>query len=235
MGGIEYWRGHWTETLEPQQQALELLRNHGDERDVAEAAYNLSFPVAFAGDPDSAEKLLMESLAISDRHNDRIGVSRAYWGLGDLAAYRKDWDRELELMLEATRQLEGEDAPFDLGWSRFMTAYGYQHKGDDEAALHHLLLALDIFEEMLDFSALTLIFESLGVNALRRGDPLRAARLAGAAQRIKEETGVAITEVPMNRYEEIDTLLESMDIAARSAFDEGQEMSLEEVLALARS
>ncbi len=235
LGGIQYWQGLWTETLEPLAEALALLREHGEEAEIAEAAYSLSFPVGFSGDSDAAEELLLEALEISRKLGDRVGVSRAYWGLGDLAGYRKDWDRELELMQEATRQLEGEDAPFDRGWALFMTAYGYQHNGADQAAREQLLRALDIFEGMLDLSALTLIFESLGLNALRRGDKLTAAKLAGAAQRIKEDTGVAITEVPMNRYEDFDDLLQSDDVTTRTAFEEGMEMSLEEVLLLARS
>lgn len=235
LGGIRYWQGEWIDTIGLHQEALELMREHGDEADIAEAAYNLSFPVGFSGDHDAAEQLLAEVLEISSRRGDHIGVSRAYWGLGDLAAYRKDWDRELDYMLKAIAELEGQDAPFDLGWARFMTAFGYQHRDRDDEARGELLAALDIFEEVRDLSAMTLIFESLAVNALRMGETLRAAQLVGAAKRIKEDTGVEIAEVPVNQNEEVLELLRSDDVSTRSAYAEGQEMSLDEVLALARS
>ena len=235
LSGIKYWQGDWHGTLEPCRQAMDLLRMHGTEADIAEAAYNLAFPTGYSGDHEQAESLLNESLEMSLRLGDRTGVGRAYWGLGDIAGYREDWARELEMMHKATEVLETVDAPFDLGWAHFMTAYGLHHHGRSEEAREELLRALDIFEKVSDTSAMTLIFESLGLHAIRTRDFIKAARLAGAAERLKRETGVAITEVTVNKYEEYEELLHSDDVSVQAAYEEGIEMSLDEVLDLARS
>ena len=235
LSGIQYWQGDWTGTLDPCKQALALLREHGTETEVADAMYNLSFPTGYSGNHEEAERLLLESLEISQRIGYQPGVGRAYWGLGDVAAYRKDWPRELEMMLKAIEELQTVDAPFDLGWAHFMTAFGYHHIYENEKAKEQLLIALDIFEEASDLSAMTLIFESLGLSSIRAGDLIGAARLAGAAERLKRETGVAITEVSVNKYEEYEQLLQSGDRSVIASYEEGQEMSLDEVLSFARS
>jgi predicted ATPase/class 3 adenylate cyclase len=235
LGGILYWQGDWQGTLEPCRDALDLLREHGTQADVADAAYNLAFPTSYSGDHDEAVRLLNESLEISKRLEDRTGVGRAYWGLGDIAGYREDWSRQLEMMLEATEELEEVDAPFDLGWAHFMTAYALHRLNRGDEARGQLVRALDIFESVSDLSAMTLIFESLGLNSIRKGDFVKAARLAGASERLKKETGVAITEVSVNKYTEYEDLLRSSDPSVQAAYEEGLELSLEEVLSLARS
>lgn len=235
LSGIKYWQGDWTGTLGPCSEALALLRENGTDSDIADATYNLAFPIGYSGDHQRAEELLLESLEISKRIGDQVGVGRAYWGLGDVAGYRGDWDLELEMMLKATEVLQGVDAPFDLGWAHFMTAFGYHRLNRDLEAKEELLEALAIFEEVSDLSAMTLIFESLGLNSIRAGDTIRAARLAGAAERLKRETGVAITEVSVNKYEEYEELLRSGDDSVRASYDEGRDMTLDEVLSLARS
>lgn len=235
LGGVTYWQGDWTQTLGPYGEAVQILREHGDERDVADALYNLSFPVGFSGDYAEAKRLLQESLEISQRLGDPVGMSRAFWGLGDVVGFEEDWETELEMMRRAIEHLEGVDAPFDLGWARFMTAFGHQNLGDNEQARHQLLAALDIFADVSDLSAMTLIFESLALNAVRSGDRRRTALLAGAAHRIKRDTGVAITDVEVNRYPEIEELLGSEDEAVHAAYAEGFEMALDEVVAYARS
>jgi predicted ATPase/class 3 adenylate cyclase len=234
LGGIRYWQGAWTETLGPNTEAVAILREHGDDRELVDALYNLSFPLGFSGEYDEAKRLLREALEISERIGDPVGISRAYWGLGDVAGFEEDWHAELEMMGQALRHLEGVDAPFDRGWAHFMTAYGHHNLGDDQDARQQLLAALEIFAEVTDLSAMTLIFESLALNAVRGGDRRRAALLAGAAHRIKADTGVAITEVEVNRFPEIEALLASEDEALQAAYHEGFEMSLEEVVTFAQ-
>jgi predicted ATPase/class 3 adenylate cyclase len=234
LGGVRYWQGAWTETLGPNTEAVAILREHGDASELADALYNLSFPLGFSGEYDEAKQLLQEALEISERLGDSVGISRAYWGLGDVAGFEEDWQTELEMMDHALRHLEGVDAPFDRGWAHFMTAYGHHNLGDDQRARQQLLAALEIFAHVSDLSAMTLIFESLALNAVRAGDQRRAALLAGAAHRIKADTGVAITEVEVNRFPEIETLLASEDEILQAAYHEGFEMSLEEVVAFAR-
>lgn len=235
LAGIQYWQGKMEATSPPYSEALELYRQSGSEAEVAEALYNMSFPLAYAGDLDGAEQLLKESLSISDRIGRRIGVGRAYWGLADFEGFREDWDSLIRLSLQAAAEFENLDAPFDLGWAWFMVAFGHLRKGESAEASGYLVRAVDIFAAVEDLSALTLLFESLGVVALRGGDEVWAAKLAGAAHRLKADTGVSIGETSQSQFPEFVEFLGDADEVVKAAYDEGRALSLEEGIDLARA
>lgn len=234
LGGIRYWQGEWDATIEPYGKALELMRECGDEADIAYALYNLSFPVGYGGDYATARALQEESLEISKRLGDSAGVGRAYWALGDVAVYQEDWDTTLDYMLRAAEELRKGDAPFDLGWSYFMLAFAMLRLERNDESQEHSLKALEIFAEVGDLSAMTLILESLGLLAIRNGQPLKAARLLGGGHRIKAETGVNIGDITINQYQEVIEFLEHLDDLTHAAYEEGMNLGLEELLAIAR-
>jgi predicted ATPase/class 3 adenylate cyclase len=213
FGGMLYWQGKIEETKEPYTAALELYREWGDEADVAEALYNLSFTYGYAGDRERAEGLLQESLEISELAGHRVGVGRAYWGLGNMAGYRDEHDAVIDYMRRATEEFEGTET---------------------SVARRYLLESMDIFAAVRDVSALTLIFEVLAVIAVMEGKGTLAASLAGAAHRLKADTGVAIGDVSFNRYPELIEFLEGADEATMAEYEEGDRLGLEEAIALAR-
>jgi predicted ATPase/class 3 adenylate cyclase len=234
LGGMLYWQGKIEETMEPYSQALALYREWGDEADVSEALYNLSFTYGYAGDYERAEELLQESLEISERIGRKVGVGRAYWGLGNFAGYREDHDGLIEYMLRATEEFQGLDQPFDLGWSLYMSGYGYQKMGETATARRYMLESMEMFAAVSDVSALTLIFELLAVVAVKEGKEALAARLAGAAHQLKADTGVAIGDVSFNEYPDLVAFLDAADEATMALYEEGHQLGLEEVIALAR-
>lgn len=235
QGGLLYWKGDWSATLAPYRQALDLFRACGDEGEIAEALYNMSFPVGYSGDVDAAVRLLRESLELSERIGRAIGVGRAHWGLANISDYEGRWESAIESLDVAVEELSRIDAPFDLGWAWFMLAYNRLRLGQVELSKEPERKALEIFARVGDVSALALIFEMVGLIALREDDRPRAAHILGAAHRIKVDTGVALGDVEMNRYEEADEFLHLMDDVHRAYFDEGynapREESVEKALA----
>ena len=234
LAGTLYWQGKWPDAMGPYTDALALYREFGDESDVAEALYNLSFTYAFTEDFDKAEELLQESLGLSERLGDRIGIGRAYWGLGNMVSFRSDWDALTDYMHRATTEFEALDRPFDLGWSYFMNGYGFALSGETTDARRYLLKAMDIFAAVLDVSALTLILEMYALVLVKEGDGLRAAQLAGAAHRLKADTGVGIGDVSFNQYPELNEFLNAADEKTEEAYQEGHRLSVEDAIALAR-
>ncbi|MEX1093731.1 MAG: adenylate/guanylate cyclase domain-containing protein [Acidimicrobiia bacterium] len=234
LAGLMYWQGDSEGTLHPYQEALELFRQFGEEGDVSDALYNMSFPLMYSGDVDGAEKLLEESLEISQRIGRRIGIGRAYWGLGEIAVFRQQWTKSVEWNLRAVEVFDSLDAPFDLGWSWFMAAHGYSKQNLPEEAAPYLERCLEVFAGTTDVSALALVFDALSLVALRRGDTARAGRLVGAAHRIKADTGVAIVEVEINQYPEAQEFLREMSEADHAAYQEGLGYTIEEAIAYAR-
>lgn len=230
LGGIRYWQGDWRDNLEPYEQALELFRRHGSEADVAEALYNMSFPLGYLGGLDRAESLLEESLEVSQRIGRIVGVGRAHWGLGDMATFRKDWSGSIRLMEKAVEVFSGVDAPFDLGWSWFMLAYSQVKARNAAAARLPLRRALEIFGAARDMSALALILDVSAMMMVAGGESALAGFFIGASHRLKADTGVAISDVDVNQYPEVNEFLETMDGEDRAGYEEGYNASLDEVV-----
>jgi len=234
LGGIRYWQGEWSENLSAYEEALMIFRMHGDDADVAGALYNLAFPAGYSGDLDRAEDLLRESLQLSERMRRAIGVGRAHWGLGDMATFRKDWSDALEHMEKAVEVFADIDAPFDLGWARFMLAFSLIKMGNSERAVEPLANALDIFAESRDLSAMALILDVAGMVMTTADSRETAAYLLGAAQHIKSETGIAIGDVDVNQYPEVDVFLAEMVDTEQAAYEEGFNATLDEAVEGAR-
>jgi predicted ATPase/class 3 adenylate cyclase len=235
LGGIRYWQGHWDHTLlDPYQQALEIFRAESDDLDTSEALYNLAFPLGYMGRFDEAEALLKESLAISERIGRQIGVGRAYWGLANVDGHRDDFSSSIENSERSIEIFSGLDAPFDLGWAWFMVAHGRSKMGDLAGTRPALRTALETFVSVVDMSALALITEMMSSVALAGGDKDGALFLAGAAHRLKMETGAEIGDVQLNQYPEIVDLVQNRDEQDELAFQRGRAAQLEEVVDEAR-
>jgi predicted ATPase/class 3 adenylate cyclase len=233
LAGLMYWQGEWEGTLEPYQEALSLFREVGDDDDIAEALYNLSFPLMYAGDLDRAEENFNESLRLSEGSGRKIGVGRAYWGLGEIAVFRQQWADAITWNTRAADEFMALDAPFDLGWSWFMLAHSYAKDNRSDEAEPFLERCLEIFAATTDVSALALIFDALSLAALRRGDRVRAARMAGAGHRLSADTGVNISEVDVNQFPEMVEFHAQRSDSDEAAYQEGYGYSVEEAITYA--
>lgn len=234
LGGLKYWHGQWQETLEPYSRAAELLSSQPQTIEYAEALYNLSFTVSVERTFEEGTELALESLRIADSLDNQLGVGRAYWSLSNIAALSEDWDSMYVHAQHAADIFSKSDAPFDLGWAWFMMALGLARKGEYRSATPHALKALEIFAEAVDLSAITLVLENLGYIAFGENQTVVAAKIAGVANRLKVETGAAIGDVPFNQYPEYVEFLRLGDEVVQAAYEEGQALSIDEALELAR-
>jgi tetratricopeptide (TPR) repeat protein len=141
LGGLRYWQGDWRGVLTPYTEALEIYRQVGDVAEISEAVYNLGFPM-LNFDLDAAESLFLESLALSESIDRKIGIGRAHWGIGNLEVYREDWDAATVAIQRAVDEFSGLDAPFDLGWAWYMLAHTNIRRGRPDLALPAIAHAL---------------------------------------------------------------------------------------------
>lgn len=235
LGGLLYWKGDWQAVLEPYQEALELFRAVGSQADIAEALYNLSFPVGYQGDIERAYALLEESLALNESIGRAIGVGRAHWGIANMAVYDETWPLAIDSLEKAVAEFSEIDAPFDLGWSWFMLAHAWLKMGEPQKTLQPERNALDIFAEVGDVSALALILDMVSIITFFLGNQNEAAYFSGAAQRVKVDSGVALGEIELNRYQALDDFLETLDDVLQASFDEGYNSDQQEVVERARA
>ena len=234
-GGVRYWRGDWEGAKAPYLESLQLMREHGEPIDIAHALYNASFPVNFVGDPGLAQSYLEESLAIYQENSDQLGVGRAYWGLCDLAFLGGDTAGCIAFARKAEAIFEKLDAPFDLGWSRFMIGHASYISGDPVTARRAFDTALPLFIDAGDISAFVLVvYAKAGILEVE-GDSVTAARLLGALEVLVKQSGAGIGEVEANRYGSLLELRESTDPTIQEALSGGRHLSTEEVVELAIS
>ena len=248
-GGIAYWMGELQEASRHYAASLELRRDHGDSREIAEAAYNLACVHVFfeeTRDPELAEPLLEEALKRFRELGDDAGVAKVLWaGSGQEfttaaltgAAPRPEMlEREIRDLEEALRLYRKVGDRFGEAWALHMLGlclallqrFAEAHEAFDEA--------VSIFLEAGDSSAIPVLLGDYSVLATVRGDGERAFRFRGAMAAAERETGVGLagwaTQMSYLR-ERMAALLPPEE--AERAHAEGERMGPEEAIAAARS
>ncbi len=234
-GGVLYWQGRWEASRAPYEEALELLRLHGSDLEVANALYNASFPIGFGGDRDRAHAYLEESRSLADTAGDLLGVGRALWGMGDQAQYVGDSETVIHYVEPAEGIFRELDAPYDLGWSRFMLAEAHYSLGHLTEARLYFTDGLRDFARVSDRSAMVLFLFLKAAILYEEGAIDDAARLLGAVDAIRERTGTRIADMGLPGYENVRALHRNPPTETAAALAAGQRMSFEEAVAFAES
>jgi len=237
-GGLAWWRGDFEDAIRNYEACLEIRRTQGDPAAVAEAAYNLAFPLGgFAGpiaDLPRSKALIEEAMSLWQSIDDELGVAKAKWLKGTIAWSAKDFSQARLVLAEALPVFRRLDQSFMLGWSLYDLGLlaVYEHEAD--IAGEHLSEALRIFSASADVSGFTLVLDGFAALASDLGDLQRAARLAGAVATLERQSGTGLN--PTNRIIvgfDPAPLRTNPDTAA--AWTAGERMSAEEAVAYALS
>ncbi len=208
MGGIVYWHGQVYDAHEDYEAALEIWREIGDEREIANAAYNLSFcftmGIVQELPPDAREQadaLLGESLAIYRRLGDEQGEANVYWGIGiqhyfarDNAAAAPAFEAALALYRRLGDRTQEAWSLHQIGLSRLKL-------GQTDVAREQLADGLRLFMAAGDVAGVTLGLDDLSAVAVADDDLARALRLQGLARRIQASSGTGLAGVVENAFE----------------------------------
>jgi predicted ATPase/class 3 adenylate cyclase len=244
FGGVAYWQSDRETATRHYDRALEIWRELGDRREIANALYNRSYAdmidvmegVITELPKDFATPMLDEALAIYRELGDKGGEGNILWGLGSIyyftadAATAEGWYHQaLELHRAAgNRTMEA--------WSLHMLALaivGQRRFGESAVVARH---ALQHFYEAGDVSGVTLVLDDLAIVAIGEGDPIRAGRLWGAARHLQQTTGTALADYveQNNMLFKVPTPKDALppDELARYAA-EGAAMSFDQVVAYA--
>ena len=238
LGGLNWWMGDFPACIAAYRACLELRKEIGDLGLLAEAYYNLSFPVGFygfdkpPGSGDESLELIAEAMRIFKDLGDRAGVAKAEW-----AYLTVGWrDRQFE-----TARLHGEAAvplfrelgdQFMLAWSLYDLGEIDVAEGGLQIARERLAEALRIFVDAGDVSGYTLVLDAFAALCMAMGDLERAARISGAVDNLERLTGAGLN--PLNRtiigYDP-SALRDRPEL--RAAWDEGARMEIQDVIAYA--
>jgi predicted ATPase/DNA-binding SARP family transcriptional activator len=176
-------------------ESLELFRDLGDQRNLSYVLGGLGNLAFVAGDYAGAVALQEESLRVLRALGDRQGIAHAVADLGHAVQRQGDLDRAGELFHEALRRF-GELG--DRGGGAFaLTHLGRlaRLRGDPERAEALLREGLQLSWQIGERPMLTEAIEGLAEVACDRGDAVHCARLLGAAETLRETTGIPLPSV----------------------------------------
>jgi tetratricopeptide (TPR) repeat protein len=235
LGGLAYWQEDVPTFRRAYEEALAISREIGDRAAEAEGIYNLAYAPAYEGGLPEAVGMFEESRRMFEELGILRGVADSLWILGISARLEGDLPRSRALA-EESRELHREagdrfgvtDALHTLG--RVALA-----QGDLATAASSFLEALDNDELVGNRTGMAIVLDNLAGKAGAEGRHLRALRLAGASEAIKESAGghapPPLIDLPDPREAAREALGEA---AVAAAWEEGRAMTLDQALAYAR-
>ena len=216
------------------ERSLAIWRELGDTNQQARQLNSLGIVMRHLGDIDAARTLLEEAIAINRTIPGCLRLGASLANLGQLEGAAGRLDRATELLSEALALDTEHGDPWGMAVDRHTLALVRLRAGQPAEALD---LLCGLFDYVASSGNTALLVNTVEVAAgiiAALGDPPLTARLAGAAEAIRAESGMALTELEA-------AMLEGFLAPARAAApaDEwtanlavGQALSTPEALAL---
>jgi predicted ATPase len=238
-GSICYWQGDFPGAHSYYRQALEHARRAGDRRSIAEALYNIAFAPTEGETNDyrayyiAGRPSLEESLALFRELADDKGIADTSWALAMVMAAEDQLGQALEYGHESLRLYRQLGDAFGMAWAAHQLALYSELAGRSDEAIDHARQAMDLFLRAGDQSGIVLSLVDHAWIAERHGRMDRALRLAGAAERMQETTGVGLGTASATFLGWQVPAVPPGDEAAMRAWAEGRSLSADEAIALA--
>jgi predicted ATPase len=198
LGGIAYWQNDYETTRRVYEEAVEIARNLGERRLLAEALHDFAFiPIVTEGDFERGEMIFRECLELADP-NDHHLLGRIWTALGFMAMSksvggeperREPIDKAIAIYRGLGDRLMLASNLITLGALEY--TYGRFDAARDilyEAAV----LATEAADSPIIFAGL---LTPLAIMAVHDGLHRRAAFLLGALQMMNEHAGGSAPEV----------------------------------------
>jgi hypothetical protein len=214
--------------------ALEWFRAHDDDEGRASALIGLAVATA-PFDPERARPMMLESAALFAGIEDVFGEATVLGAVGWLDAGRGEFPAPdlIERAYDLARGLDNEVATVhtatDLAELRIV-----QQRFDEAREL--LVVALNALEEVHLYDGASYVLEAAAQVAEATGTSSDAARLLGAADKLRGKAGIPIWGPRLNRFETMKG--SSRDRLGEEAFEvawsEGQALDFDTSLDAAR-
>jgi predicted ATPase/class 3 adenylate cyclase len=237
LGGILWWLSEIDEVVDVYAQALEMQRELGDPKEIANALYNVALSIAFGErqDFEASSRALDEAEKLYMDLGDIGGLGDVEWARGNLIAYATE---DLASAIEHTKRsidYYGQAGnEFGMGWGLFEVGDMARRNGDYEEAWKYQSPGLRLFADHDDVSGVVLLLASIAGLAQDLGDRPRALRLAGAFHRLRISSGTEIVRSEINRVAGLEyETLEALTGEEAIQYREGQAMTLEQAVAYA--
>lgn len=236
FGSVAYWRADYRAARAAYEEALSIARELGDQAATAEQLYNLSFLDAVEADWDALDRHSAESLELYNALGDRRGIARTGRFVGWTLFRRGEYEQARQ-HIQSARALQRElGLQFEANDMLAIQGMSTSRLGDYAGARSNFLEALDAFESVGNVASITAILDMFAAAAAEHGDLVRALRLVGASDAIREGAGGGLSPYEILHIDHpratASTTLPTEEV--ERLYAEGRAMSLEEVLAYAR-
>jgi predicted ATPase/class 3 adenylate cyclase len=229
-GTFAWHRGNYDRAIVLHGQALELYRQVGDDSGVAFALICLGTQRLENSDYERAAPFYEEALAISRRIGDRPHIAMAIRSLAEVARQRGEYERAKTLGMECLSLYQEMTDEFNIattvGWLGLLTVWS----GDEhDLAEGFLTEGLALNREIGNWAYGVYCLEGFAGLAGARAQGVRAARLWGAAEALRESIGAPPTPEARPYYERSMATARALlgEAAWEAAFAQGMAMSPE--------
>jgi tetratricopeptide (TPR) repeat protein len=179
------------------ERSLAIWCDLGDRDQQARELNSLGITRKFLGDLDTARSLLEESAAISREVGSDMRLAAALTNLGQLESDAGNFDRATQVLQEALAIDRRQGDILGVALDQQSLAGVHLRAGRGREARDLLSSMAGYVASCGDPELLATTLEMAAANAAQLGEGLRAARIVGAAQAVREKTSIPIKESEM--------------------------------------
>jgi len=227
-------QGEYTRAQTLYEESLLMHRELENTRGIAMSLHGVARTLFVSqGDPVAVRSLLEESLALSREVGDKGVIAQCLSLSGLVTLQRGDVSTAHRLAEEDVALSREAGDLFETIWSLAVLARVETHQGDQPAARTHYEEGLAIASKLGIKLHIPFLLEGLANLLATQGEPARAARFWGAAEALRESTGVPIWPVERAAYEHTVEGVRAQlgEQAFAAAWNEGRLMTPEQALA----
>ena len=210
---------------------------HSGEGNVASATWALNYQGMVAmnlGDYQRATTLLEQVLPVHREQGDLHGVGWALCYLGEIQRQQGEYTRAVALFEESLAVFQDLRDKYGIGYQLWYLAATLHDQRNYEQAKQLYRESLHVRHALLDKNGIADCFEGLAEVAVAEGQPVRAARLFGAAHWLRETIGTHLDalERPARERAVANARTALGEDAFAAAWAAGRTMTLEEAIVL---
>ena len=176
------------------EQNLELCRRLGDPLKLAKGLDSLAVAHLYLDQPDVTTRLLEQSLEIARGYPDDPLPQTVLNHLAVVALDTGDQERAQRLMGECVDLAAGRNDTYGLITARVNLAVVMNRAGNRAEGVDLLISLVDDMVAFGDMEMISAALDEFTLCAADQGDDVRAARLNGATDRLREDNGIARRE-----------------------------------------
>jgi predicted ATPase/class 3 adenylate cyclase/Tfp pilus assembly protein PilF len=217
------------------QEALALWQELGNMRGIATLLNNLGNVARDRGDYEEATAFFRQSLALQRELGNQRGIASSLNNLGNLAISQGSYESAAALLDESLRGYQALGDSYGIAMALDNLACLALRQGSLKQAGALYRECLNACAELESRPAIAGCLEGLAGVMAARGHPLRAARLYGAAEALRQAAGAPLPDSERLGYDRAIAMarIGIAEITWEAAWKEGRGMSVPQAIAAA--